>query len=46
LLLNKKGEGKKLESFFETTKGVFTHPVVLKWVEELYEQRSKLQYKN
>ncbi|ORX66672.1 hypothetical protein BCR32DRAFT_286292 [Anaeromyces robustus] len=40
-----KREGKRLESFFETTRGIFTHPVVLKWVEELYEQRSKLQYK-
>ena len=29
----------RLQDFFESTKGKFQHPMVIKWVEELYEQR-------
>ena len=29
----------RLQEFFESTKGKFQHPLVVKWVEELYKQR-------
>ena len=29
-----------LEEFFKSTEGVFQHPKIMKWVEELYKQRS------
>merc|ERR1739838_719085 len=30
-----------LEEFFKSTEGVFKHPKIKSWVEELYEQRKK-----
>ncbi|KAI9088716.1 HD domain-containing protein [Phlyctochytrium arcticum] len=33
---------KNLDSFFASTKGVFQHPLVVSWVEELYAERRTL----
>ncbi|KAJ2079997.1 hypothetical protein H4R24_003400 [Coemansia sp. RSA 988] len=32
-------DGKQLDSFFESTKDIFTHPQVKAWVEEIYRRR-------
>ncbi|PIA18523.1 hypothetical protein COEREDRAFT_38672 [Coemansia reversa NRRL 1564] len=34
-------EGKQLDSFFESTKGIFSHPQVKEWVEEIYRRRKR-----
>ncbi|KAJ1959974.1 hypothetical protein GGI12_004057 [Dipsacomyces acuminosporus] len=34
-----KSDGKELDSFFESTKGIFRHPQVKSWVEEIYRRR-------
>ncbi|KAJ9069805.1 hypothetical protein DSO57_1014918 [Entomophthora muscae] len=35
-----KSDNKVLDPFFESTKGKFTHPQVISWVNELYQQRA------
>jgi putative hydrolase of HD superfamily len=35
-----KSQGKNLEEFFKSTEGVFKHPQIVSWVEELYRHRS------
>ncbi|KAJ1937263.1 hypothetical protein FBU59_004806 [Linderina macrospora] len=35
-----KSDGKDLESFFASTRGIFKHPQVQSWVEEIYRRRS------
>lgn len=35
-------DGKKLEQFFESTRGKFRHPAVKAWAEALYAERSTL----
>ncbi|KAL1928208.1 hypothetical protein VTP01DRAFT_3124 [Rhizomucor pusillus] len=37
-----KSDGKKLEQFFESTRGKFRHPAVKAWAEALYAERSTL----
>ena len=37
------GEGKTLESFFQSTKGIFTHRDVQQWVQQLYDERDAFQ---
>ncbi|KAI8321523.1 hypothetical protein GQ54DRAFT_181164 [Martensiomyces pterosporus] len=34
-----RSDGKDLESFFASTKGIFRHPQVQSWVEEIYRRR-------
>ncbi|CAG8690222.1 14177_t:CDS:2 [Dentiscutata erythropus] len=38
-------QNKDLEEFFESTKGIFTHPEVKSWVEELYKNRKASKLK-
>lgn len=33
-------QGMNLEEFFKSTEGVFKHPQIVSWVEELYRHRS------
>ncbi|PVZ99246.1 hypothetical protein BB558_004739 [Smittium angustum] len=35
-----------LDTFFNSTKGVFQHPIVLSWVDTLYKKRAEIQYKD
>lgn len=39
-----KREKKRLDTFFESTRGKFRHPMVKAWVEKLYEERAGIQY--
>ncbi|KAJ1667557.1 hypothetical protein EV178_001286 [Coemansia sp. RSA 1646] len=38
-----RSDNKRLESFFESTKGIFKHPQVKEWVDEIYKRRQKIQ---
>lgn len=37
-----KADKKKLQGFFDSTKGKFQHPVVKAWAEELYKEREEI----
>ncbi|KAJ1732298.1 hypothetical protein LPJ61_002110 [Coemansia biformis] len=38
-----KSDGKRLDSFFNSTRGIFSHPQVRSWVEEIYRRREDTQ---